>query len=91
MTEDLAETLAKVPNLTEGQIRNIIRGEIDKKEQEKQEECNHSRSADLIDGKKGIIRCNDCGKTGNKDDFGDNPTEIPPKMKAQIEKLQKGG
>ena len=85
MEKDLAKTLSEIPNLSEEQIRSIIRSEIDNKEKEKQEECNHSRSADLIDGKKGIIKCHDCGKVGNKNDFGDSPTEIPPRMKAQIE------
>lgn len=84
--KDLAETLAKVPNLTEEQIRSIISDEIDKKEKEKQETCSHSRSGDLIDGKRGIIKCHDCGKVGNIDDFGSSSTEIPPRMKAQISK-----
>ena len=91
MEKDLAKTLSEIPNLSEEQIRSIIRSEIDNKEKEKQEECNHSRSADLIDGKKGIIKCHDCGKVGTKDDFGNSPTEIPPRMQAQIDKMTKRG
>lgn len=84
----LAKTLSKVPNLTEEQIRAIISDEIDKKKEEKQEACNHSRSADLIDGKKGIIKCHDCGKIGTIDDFGTSSAKIPPQMQAQIDKMR---
>ena len=86
--EELSKTLEKA-NLTAEQIREIIREEIDKKEEEKQAECDHSRSGRLIDGEKGIVMCHDCGKLIDMSESSVSSSEIPAKMKAQIEQMMK--
>lgn len=87
--EKLAEALVKTTGLSKEDIRLLIREEINRKEEEKQAECNHQRSGKLIDAAKGVIRCDDCGKLGTKDDFGSSAAEIPPRMQAQIDQMTK--
>jgi len=86
--EKLSETLEKA-NLTAEQIREIIHEEIDKKEEEKQEECDHSRSGKLIDGKLGIVKCSDCGKLLDMTESSVSASEIPPRMQVQIDNIMK--
>lgn len=87
--EKLADALAKTTGLSKEDVRLLIREEINRKEEEKQEECDHSRSGKLIDGKKGIVRCNDCGKLIDMTEPSTSSSEIPPRMKAQIEQMMK--
>ena len=47
--------------LTPADIARLVREEHAKIKAEEQAACSHARSATLIDGKTGLVRCDDCG------------------------------
>ena len=47
--------------LTAEQVRAMVRQENAAIKLEEQSACPHGRSAHLIDGKTGLVRCDDCG------------------------------
>ncbi len=49
----------KIDNLTESQIRTVVREEWARLEQEKQDACDHARSGTIRDS---LLFCDDCGK-----------------------------
>lgn len=92
--KDLLELIKSNPDSVKDLLREVVREENEKLETEKQNACSHASSATLIDPKKGIVRCDDCGlvydfKTAKS--FKRNPDNIeqlPPLMQKQLEALK---
>ena len=92
--KDILELIKSDPDSIKGLLREVVREENEKLETEKQTACSHANSATLIDPKKGIIQCDDCGLVYDLESsksFRRNPDDVeqlPPLMQRQLENLK---
>jgi hypothetical protein len=76
-------------NIDDERLQRIVAAELDRREEEKQRNCLHRRSASTIPGTCWDVKCDDCGKVLTIEDFEKSfADEVEPKEQEQVERFE---